>query len=66
MSVTEFFRSPRVRRRMYAGPLSPYIDSFTEHLARLGYSKRSICTNVRLTAGVIVKSGVQPSGGEPV
>ncbi len=50
MSVTEFFRFPRVCRRMTAGPLGPYVDAFSEQLARLGYAKRSIRTKIRVVA----------------
>ena len=50
MSVTEFFTFPRTRRRMYAGPLGPYVDEFTERLQRRGYSKRSIRNKIRVVA----------------
>jgi len=50
MSVTEFFRFPRVCRRMYAGPLGPYVDAFSEQLAQLGYAKRTIRTKIRVVA----------------
>ena len=50
MSVTEFFTFPRVRRRMYAGPLGPYVDAFTERLLQLGYSKRTIRDKIRVVA----------------
>jgi len=48
MSVTEFFTCPRVRRRMYAGPLGPYVDAFTERLQQQGYSTRSIRSKIRV------------------
>lgn len=50
MSVTDFFRSPRVCRRMTAGPLGPYVDAFSEQLAQLGYAKRSIRAKIRVVA----------------
>ena len=50
MSVTEFFTFPRIRRRMYAGPLGPHVDEFTERLQQQGYSKRSIRNKIRAVA----------------
>jgi len=50
MTVTELFRFPRVRRRMYAGPLGLYVDAFAERLAQLGYSRGSMCFKIRAVA----------------
>jgi site-specific recombinase XerD len=50
MSVTEFFRFPRVCRRMYAGPLGQYVDAFSEQLVQLGYTKRTIRAKIRVVA----------------
>lgn len=50
MSVTEFFTCPRVRRRMYAGPLGAHVDEFAERVRLRGYSKRSIRTKLRVIA----------------
>jgi hypothetical protein len=33
-----YFPDPRVRQRLYEGPLAIYVDAFAEQLARLGYT----------------------------
>jgi site-specific recombinase XerD len=50
MSATEFFTFPRTHRRLYAGPLGPHIDEFTDHLKERGYSISSIRTKLRAVA----------------
>lgn len=48
MKAAEFFTCPRTRRRLYAGPLSPYIDLFARRLHEQGYARRTsrakLCT----------------------
>lgn len=51
MSVKEFFTFPRVRRRMYAGPLGAHVDEFAERVRLLGHSTRSIRSKLRVIAG---------------
>jgi site-specific recombinase XerD len=50
MSATEFFTFSRTHRRLYAGPLGPHIDEFTDHLQERGYSRSSIRTKLRVVA----------------
>ena len=50
MSATEFFTFPRTHRRLYAGPLGPHLDEFTDHLQERGYSISSIRTKLRAVA----------------
>ncbi len=50
MSVAEFFVFPRTIRRMYAGPLGPYIDAFADQLQHRGYSRSSSREKIRTAA----------------
>lgn len=50
MSATEYFAFPSTRRRMYAGPLGPYVDEFTDQLQQRGYSTGSTRTKIRVVA----------------
>ena len=50
MTVTAFFTCPRTCRRIYAGPLGPYMDGLAERLQQRGYSKGSIRTKIRVVA----------------
>ena len=52
MSTTEFFAFPSTRRRVYAGPLGPYIDEFTDRLQQRGYSTNSIRTKIRVVSNL--------------
>ncbi len=52
MGATAFFALPSTRRRVYAGPLGPYIDEFTDRLLQQGYSANSIRTKVRVVASL--------------
>lgn len=52
MGATDFFVFPSTRRRIYAGPLGPYIDEFTDRLQQRGYSKNSIRTKIRVVASL--------------
>ena len=52
MRATEFFTCPCTRRRIYADPLGPYIDEFTDQLQQQGYSTGSIRTKIRVVAGL--------------
>jgi hypothetical protein len=45
-----FFAFPGTRRRMYAGPLGPYIDDFIESLQECGYERHSIRCKIRSVA----------------
>lgn len=42
MNAADYFTFPRTRRRLYAGPLGPYIDSFAHQLQAQGYTRRTI------------------------
>ena len=66
MSVTEFFSCPRVRRRMYAGPLGPYVDAFTERLQQQGYSTRSIRSKIRAVANFSLWLAIHDHGAHEV
>lgn len=50
MSNPGFFAFPGTRRRMYAGPLGPYIDDFIEGLQERGYDRHSIRCKIRSVA----------------
>lgn len=52
MSATEFFAFSSTHRRVYAGPLGPYIDEFTDRLRQAGYSAGSIRTKIRVVASL--------------
>jgi hypothetical protein len=50
MSNPGFFAFPGTRRRMYVGPLGPYIDDFIESLQKRGYDRHSIRCKIRSVA----------------
>jgi integrase/recombinase XerD len=45
-----FFPDSSVRRRMYDGPLGPYVDSYAAELHAQGYAKHSAIVQIRLVA----------------
>ena len=45
-----YFPDPRVRQRLYEGPLAIHIDAFAEQLARQGYSGATAREKLRLVA----------------
>lgn len=49
MSKT-YFPDPRVRQRLYEGPLGIYIDAFAEQLTRDGYARATAREKLRLVA----------------
>lgn len=50
MNNPGFFAFPGTRRRMYAGPMGPYIDDFIQSLQERGYDRHSIRCKVRSVA----------------
>jgi len=50
MSTTVFFAFASTRRRMYAGPLGPYVDELITQLQGQGYARHSIRCKIRVTA----------------
>ncbi len=50
MSKPGFFAFPGTRRRMYGGPLGPYIDDFIDCLQKRGYDRHSIRCKIRSVA----------------
>jgi site-specific recombinase XerD len=49
--MTQFyFPDPKVRQRLYIGPLAIYIDAFAEQLAHLGYARATAQEKLRLIA----------------
>jgi integrase/recombinase XerD len=50
MSKPGFFAFSGTRRRMYAGPLGPYVDDFIESLQEQGYDRHSIRCKIRSVA----------------
>jgi len=45
-----FFPDSGVRRRMYDGPLGPYVDSYAAELRAQGYAEHSAIGQIRLVA----------------
>lgn len=45
-----YFADPRVRQRLYEGPLAIYIDAFAERLGHQGYSSATAREKLRLVA----------------
>ncbi len=50
MNKSGFFAFAGTRRRMYAGPLGPYVDDFIESLQERGYDRHSIRCKIRSVA----------------
>ena len=50
MSKTTFFSFAGTRRRMYAGPLGPYVDEFIAWLQQQQYTQHSIRCKIRVVA----------------
>jgi len=50
MCVANYFVFPKTIRWMYAGPLGPYLDTFTEQLQQRGYARQTICIKIRTVA----------------
>jgi hypothetical protein len=48
--TTIYFPDPRVRQRLYEGPLAICIDAFAERLTRQGYTSATAREKLRLIA----------------
>jgi hypothetical protein len=48
--TTIYFPDPRIRRRLYEGPLASCIDAFAEQLASQGYASATAKEKLRLIA----------------
>lgn len=48
--IRTYFPDPRVRQRLYEGPLAIHVDAFAEQLARQGYSGATAREKLRLVA----------------
>lgn len=67
----KFYSDPRAWQRLHVGPLSPYIDTFAQHLLEQGYATYTVISKLRVAAKLsqwleCQRLGVEALAEEPI